>query len=217
MQTKRTDEILESMPRKIYSKNLIRGIAVNDSPFCIGTKINGNVVMHRAYSTWMEMLKRCYSNEFHAIQPTYSGCYVSKEWLRFSSSYEWWKDNFVDGWQLDKDLIKQGNKIYSKDTCIYVPARINTFASGIGCRRGALRHGVHVDKRTMRFVARIANNGGGYTHIGTYDSEEEAGEAWVNAKLEAAKEIMHSCNEIDERIYITIVGMIRNSNKFVRK
>ena len=76
------------------------------------------------------MYNRCYSKAFQESHPWYKGCTVCDEWLdpehglgRFA---KWCNENYyiVEGegtTQLDKDILIPGNKIYSPDTCIFVP------------------------------------------------------------------------------------------------
>lgn len=51
--------------------------------------------------------------------------------------YEWMRENFyqIDGEnaavQLDKDIKLKGNMVYSPDTCLFVPRKINAFFGGI--------------------------------------------------------------------------------------
>lgn len=36
-----------------------------------------------------------------------------------------WKPH-MEGWHLDKDILLKGNKVYSPETCAFVPAKINS-------------------------------------------------------------------------------------------
>lgn len=88
---------------------------------------------HIAHSTWAQMLRRCYSTEWHNRFPTYIGCSVCDEWHNFSTfaqdienldGYQQWLD-YKTGktdvrMSLDKDLIVAGNKQYSPSTCCFV-------------------------------------------------------------------------------------------------
>ena len=84
----------------------------------------------RVYNIWKKVLQRCYSKEYHIKKPTYIGCSVVKEWLNFQNFAKWYKKNYkpetMEGWHLDKDILVKGNKIYSPETCCFVPADINS-------------------------------------------------------------------------------------------
>ena len=89
---------------------------------------NGETI--KSYSVWTSMLKRCYSDKCQKKQPTYKGCCVCEEWLNYSNFKKWFNDNYyeIEGEQmnLDKDILVKGNKIYSPETCVFVPKKINT-------------------------------------------------------------------------------------------
>ena len=82
------------------------------------------------YQYWFDMMKRCYSKDYHKRFPTYKGCTVCEEWLNYQNFGKWFDDNFYqienEIMCLDKDILHKGNKIYSPDTCVFVPQRINT-------------------------------------------------------------------------------------------
>ena len=77
----------------------------------------------KSYSTWKEMIRRCYSGAFHIKNPTYKDCTVCDEWHDFQNFANWFEDNYPKGvvlYQLDKDIKLKGNKVYSPATCLFV-------------------------------------------------------------------------------------------------
>ena len=81
------------------------------------------------YNIYHDMLKRCYYPKYQERYPTYKGCKVEDYLLNFQHMGEWIDDNYyeIPGEKmcLDKDILCKGNKMYSRDTCIFVPNRIN--------------------------------------------------------------------------------------------
>ena len=82
------------------------------------TSING--VRTKEYTTWHNMLERCYSEKAQAIHPTYKGCTVCDEWHNFQNFAKWFLANNKDGLHLDKDIKTKGNKVYSPENCMFV-------------------------------------------------------------------------------------------------
>ena len=93
-------------------------------------KITINNKKTDAYKVWYGMLQRCYDPYMLNKCPTYIDCYVCEEWHNFQNFAKWFYKNYyeVEGekMHLDKDILVKGNKIYSPETCIIVPERINT-------------------------------------------------------------------------------------------
>ena len=83
------------------------------------------------YNLKSNMKTRCYNENYHKVKPDYEECTVCDEWLDNKKLfYEWVDHNFyeIEGEstvELDKDILVPGNKVYSPDTCIFVPKRIN--------------------------------------------------------------------------------------------
>ena len=75
------------------------------------------------------MMQRCYSDKFKKTHPSYILCKTSKEWLLFSNFKNWMKSQNWQGMELDKDLKIKGNKIYSEDTCLLIPSKLNVLLS----------------------------------------------------------------------------------------
>ena len=94
----------------------------------------------RVYQTWNNMLERCYSDKYHEKQTPYMECEACKEWLNFQEYGKWFERNYyeIEGEQmcLDKDILVKHNKIYSPDTCIFVPNTINVLFTKSDKTRG---------------------------------------------------------------------------------
>lgn len=97
----------------------------------VKTRIDG--VVSRFYVLWKGMLARCYSQIFQNTKPSYIGCTVCDRWHNYQNfyqdiqslpCYEIWLDP-VNNYQLDKDIKFPGNKIYSPESCMFVPESVN--------------------------------------------------------------------------------------------
>lgn len=200
MQSNEIDLYLESRAKDRKSSALVYGIGKNDVRFCTSTRYMGKFVKHRAYESWRLMLKRCYCKNYQQKHPTYVGCTVNAEWLSFNNFYEWWKSNFVEGWQLDKDLLINGNREYGKNACLYVPKELNVFTIGRDSFRGEYPIGASYDKASGRFRAYIRVNSV-YEYLGQFDSAYEAHCAWHERKVELAIEYKPLCDSIHTDLF----------------
>ena len=83
----------------------------------------------KTYCAWRKMLERCYSERFRYLNLAYIGCTVCKEWHCYQNFAEWYISNYnevgTERMHIDKDIMVKDNKIYSPDTCLIVPQRIN--------------------------------------------------------------------------------------------
>ena len=156
------------------------------------------------YYAWVRMFERCYSKKFHRINPTYIGCTVSDEFKDYSKWREWY-DNYQykhDGWHLDKDLLFKGNKIYSEDTCVFLPKEINLVLTKCEASRGEYLIGVYWSKTNKAFRARVNKNKGKQEHLGLFKTETEAFEAYKQAKENYIKELADKYKDmLDPRAY----------------
>jgi hypothetical protein len=117
-----------------FNKNknpkLVYGVGVNDAAYPISSKKNRKQILCPIYSTWKGMFDRCYGQKTDGRNKTYIGCSVSSEWIHFSKFSTWvtaqlyWGDDEVE---LDKDLLVEGNNVYSSETCLIVPKVVNNF------------------------------------------------------------------------------------------
>ena len=134
---------------------------------------------------------------------TYIGCETVKEWHNFQNFAEWAEQNYnpdtMQKWQLDKDILFKGNKIYSPETCCFVPSRINSLFLKSDKVRGEYPIGVR--KSGNRFQSRFFKKEV-YIHLGTFNTPEEAFQAYKVAKEQYIKEVADEYkDQIDPRVY----------------
>lgn len=156
------------------------------------------------YKTWFSMLQRCYDNKFQEKHPSYKGCGVCEEWLNFQNFAEWYEKNYykVDNEQmcLDKDILNKNNKIYSPNTCIFVPQSINKLFTKRQNDRGKYPIGVTC-KINNKFSSNC-NINGKRKFLGYFDNENYAFEAYKKFKEDYIKEKAEEYKEkIPKRLY----------------
>ena len=165
------------------SNRLVEGVGINDSPFLVEPTIAGKKVRHPAYSTWKNMLERSFNLDFKNRHPAYADVTCCDDWLLFTNFAKWFKNNYVSGYHLDKDILVKDNKVYSPDTCIFVPKEVNLFLILRDSCRGLLPIGVSA--KSVKYVSQIGDNKH-KKHLGYFDTKEQAHQAWQKAKLEQA-------------------------------
>ena len=83
-----------------------------------------------AYLAWRGVLSRCYCNKTKERQPSYKNATISEDWLNYPNFREWYLAEKGDAdivLEVDKDLLGIGTKVYSKETCLLLPKKINNF------------------------------------------------------------------------------------------
>lgn len=187
---------------------LVYGFGLNDADYCVQPMINGRQVMCKSYSDWKHMIKRAYSKKYQIKKPTYSDVTVCEEWRSFMSFRDWWVENHVDGYQLDKDLLTD-NRQYSPKSCIYVPSWLNSFTTHQEKSSNGLLIGVDNHKSSRLFRSRCSNpKTGKQEDLGRFATEDAAHAAWKNRKIEIATQMKSEMDAIDGRIYGRIVTII---------
>lgn len=152
-----------------------------------------------AFKLWDSMLKRCYSKVDLQRYPTYQSCYVCDDWLHLPVFESWVEDNYYECGSekmcLDKDILCKHNKLYSPDTTIFVPERINILFTKTNASRGQYPIGVYYKKKNKKFVAQVSklkdekSNTKQQEYLGLYDTPEEAFEVYKKAKESYIKEV----------------------------
>ena len=167
---------------------------------------NGNKL--KEYFLWNHMLTRCYGKKAKLKLPSYEDCTASTNFKYFPYFKDWCSKQIGfgnEGWQLDKDILVKGNKIYSEDTCCFVHAEINSVFIKCDRSRGEYPLGVNYHKAARKFVAQIS-----YrkikTHLGLYDTAEDAFKAYKKSKEKLIKSLADKYMDVlDPRVYKAMV------------
>jgi hypothetical protein len=164
-------------------------------------------VSRNCINSWTNMLSRAYNKKVLEVRPNYKDVTVCEEWHNFQNFAKWYKNNYnletMKGWQLDKDILVKGNKIYSPDTCCFVPQEINQIFT-LKSKKSECATSVY--KQGNRYVACIRKNSIRST-IGTYNSIEEAFQAYRIEKENYIKEIANKWKDkIPYNIYDKMIN-----------
>ena len=178
----------------------------------LGTKylasING--VRTKEYTLWCSMLQRCYSDVLKKRCPTYEGCEVSDNFKSYEYFYEWCQKQIGfnnEGWQLDKDLLIKGGKVYSESTCVFLPPEINLLLIKCTATRGKHLIGVSWNKKANAFESRVSKSTGKREYLGSFNTELEAFNSYKQAKESFVKEQANKWKDkIDERAYEALMN-----------
>ena len=193
----------------ISKRGLVCGVGVNDATFVTTLVVEGHSTLHPGYSTWLNMLKRCYSKEVHLRRPTYGKTVVCPDWLKFSSFLSWWKLNHVTGWVLDKDILGDGT-IYSPTTCVYVPMHVNNFIEASQASRGDWPIGVSKTS-SGKFHAYCRNNRTNKrVNLGYFDTADEASNIRLNYKLQLLEDMRPELDLINPKLFTALQQKVRN-------
>lgn len=160
------------------------------------------------HRTWCNMLKRCYGTTESCNNKAYWDKYVCDEWLDYKNFHSWIIEVSYreEGWQLDKDLLLKGNKIYSPDTCVFLPTRINFCLLKCDASRGDLPIGVHFDKSRSKYKATCCNEYGKQWQK-RFNTKEDAFIAYKEEKERVIKVLAEGYkNKIDPRAYLALIN-----------
>lgn len=159
-----------------------------------------------AYNVWIGMLLRCYSKSYQKKEPSYIGKFVCDEWKNLENFLTWFNENYVDGFELDKDILKKNNSIYSPSTCCFVPKEINNLFVKRHTRVNGLPSGVHYDKVRKKYTSTIINNGKTIS-LGRFDSIEDAFNVYKFQKERKIKDLAtkHK-NQLKPRVFEVLMN-----------
>ena len=171
-----------------------------------GASISHNGKQTKCYRTWKSMIARCYDEKYQKVRPTYENCKVCEEWHNFQNFAKWFEENYyeVDNeiMCLDKDILVKGNKVYSPETCVFVPKNINVLFTKTNAKRGAYPIGVSHAKE-HGYIAYCQNQLlDKRVHLGTFKTIVEAFNAYKQYKEKHIQDVAnHYKAYIPTRLY----------------
>lgn len=156
-------------------------------------RVSINNKMTLRYQIWSDMIERCYDKKKQKRNPTYIDCTVCNEWHNYQVFSKWVDENYYEinnqKIALDKDILIKNNKIYSPDTCLFVPQNINTLFIKSDKIRGDYPIGVTFDKKNNRFFAQCKIGNKINKYLGYYNTPEEAFYAYKKFKEKYIKQV----------------------------
>ena len=125
--------------------------------------------------------------------------------------YKLWMDMlrrcYSDGFEIDKDLLIKGNKVYSENICIFIPPEINLVLVKRTISRGEHLIGVYWNKKDKVFVAQVSRNKGKPKYLGAFTTEIEAFNAYKQTKENYIKELANKWEgKVDPRAYEALMN-----------
>jgi hypothetical protein len=130
---------------------------------------------HPAHRHWDKMLARSYTGEYGGA---YDNTEVCEGWLSFRTFSKWYeKNNYGEELlELDKDIKGGDSNIYSPQTCLLVPKRLNVLFSGSKGNSTGLPKGVWKTPNG-KYTGKVSG-----VSYGTHNTAAEAREAYLQLK-----------------------------------
>lgn len=172
-----------------------------------GTRVNDKRSYTRAAKFYWGMMARCVDGGSQQLKrPRYKG--VTCEFESFQDFAEWCQTQIgylEQGFQLDKDLLSGTAKRYSRDTCVFIPAELNTLTIKREAGRGEFPVGVC--RAEDSFMAQCSVGEQKQKYLGVYATPELAFEAYKVFKESFIKQQANKWRDkIDPRAYDALMN-----------
>lgn len=191
---------------KLFPDSILKGLGCNN---CYGEKRGRkhiypyNADNKKSFQIWYGILQRTLkaSKDFKLKHPAYNECEICDEWMDFAVFNKWFEAHYIEGFQIDKDLLSHGNKIYSPSTCVFLPQEINNTLSKERKTERFLPVGVwkHKDMFTSTCNKK---------YIGLFKTVKEAREAYLTEKKKHIIELANKWKDkIEPRAYDALINL----------
>lgn len=165
---------------------LCGGIGINDADYQVTRYVSEAGKRRRVwvcpyYSRWKCLMERL--GPFSKY-PAYVDKSCCDDWLYFTKFRGWMEGQYWEDLHLDKDILSPGNKVYSPETCAFVPHWINTLLATNAFRKGKEPLGVAVSYSGLyrAQVSNVLTNTN--LHLGLFNTPYEAHVTWQVGKIE---------------------------------
>ena len=182
---------------KNYFHRSVHGLGyVGETPFEYLTPSRLKM-LRKADGVWRSMIERLVNDKDYVDCAACLAWECRAEFLPFH--FEWYYTLPGEKVVLDKDIRIKGNKLYSPNTCLYVPERINKLIRRRSFKASELARGVW-NTRNGKYIASIEWNGN--TSLGVYNTEAEAFQVFQKAFSEKLKAVVDTyAGKIPEKTY----------------
>ena len=168
------------------------------------------------YDQWKHLRERC-REAYHVKFPHYFGVSCCKKWESYDEYVTWARSQIgflsrdTNGrvYALDKDILIEGNKVYCPEHCVFVPQGLNNFITLGNKIRGKYLLGVSKYNGSDRFMAQVNDGQKKNLFLGSFNSELEAHEAYLNAKKEIARQL---ATKYEGLVDPRVIQRLRNFN-----
>lgn len=162
--------------------------------------------INKSYAYWRGMLVRCYDEKYKKKKPSYKDCVVCDEWHNYSNFKKWFDENYYtveeETMTLDKDILINNNKVYSPNTCIFVPLSINDlFSKGNRSERNKHLGIIGVTVKNGKYFCTVGKN-----HR-SFSTKEDA---FLEYKKYKENRIMNVANKYKNKIPSNIYNILIN-------
>lgn len=189
--------------------NIIRG-GVKDYGVGKYTTCGGYMDIERsgyeqASVVWKGILDRCLNTS--TKKSVYKGVKICDEWMTFSNFAYWFNEHYVEGFDLDKDIMSRSlgmEPIYSPQVCRFVPVVINAVLTKRQRFRG--KYPIGVTRKGDKYYARCGQGDGTRKFLGSFDTTNEAFYAYKTFKEGLLKKLAdkykeHLSDDLYEALY----------------
>lgn len=194
-----------------FKKSLLYGVGIDDTQYQKERRsYNGHtskIIWYcEVFSRWKNMIKRCYTTSDAA----YHDISVCDEWLMFSNYKRWYdaqpKPSMM--FDVDKDILQGLSRVYSPETCLILPRRINSFLAV--ANKGL--PGTHYEESRGKFQSYCQSLDGTRKTLGRFDSEIDAHRAWQLHKALQVEKLIEEytgVSNLDTRVIPCLIDIKR--------
>ncbi len=170
------------------------------------TITGGERVFTRAGMLYHALKQRVNPNgKKQQASPLYTGCYSTFRDFQHFANWCQMQAGYDSKFQLDKDLLKRGNKEYGEQTCVFIPQEINKLLTKRDRFRGEYPIGVTTDRSGIRASCNIGT--GVAKFLGYFADGNLAFLAYKTFKENYIKEVANRWKDyIDDRAYEALMN-----------
>jgi hypothetical protein len=171
-----------------------------------------------SYTLWSTMILNCYNKDAPMYKTSGGkGKSVCEAWYSYKNFDDWY--NLQDNagkpkMALTCSTLVQNNKVYSPPMCAVIPNPLHSMlteeAGGVGLKNNTLPRGViaRVGKGGTKYISKGCKKGQ-TNYLGTFDTTEQAQEAYKSAKkqnITEAATLHHEAGNISDSVYNSLLS-----------